>query len=220
MTIHSTNNVLIENNVCFDIAGNAFFFLENAIEVGNRFIGNLGMMVRSSFLLPSDAQPSTFWITNANNTFIGNVASGSDNTGFWYFACTTPLNGDAGLRIQPEIAPWGVFDDNIAHTCRIGLRFDEGIDPVFGRFLPGAIDPRAGGTLSGARVPIIVRWALIHHAYDMGYWIRTTVFGDFICEGCIASDNRLSYRLAFHHQLRDALVVGASNNYICSRANS
>jgi hypothetical protein len=82
MTIHSTNNVLIENNVCFEIIGHAFF-IENAMETGNRFIGNLGMTVRVGYLLPTDSQPSIFWITNANN-FIGNIASGSENTCYWY----------------------------------------------------------------------------------------------------------------------------------------
>jgi hypothetical protein len=213
MTIHSTNNVQIENNVCFDIIGHAFF-LENAIETGNRFFRNLGMTVRAGSLLPTDLQPSTFWITNANNTFIENIASGSENTAFWYLGNTAPLNDAFGMQIKPSLAPWGVFDSNIAHTCRMGLRLDEQLDPVSGVFIPGSIDPRRNDT---TRMPILVNRTFIHHAYDMGYWIRTSVHGDFICTNCISSDCKLGHRLSFHHQLRDSLIVGNSANSKCSQ---
>jgi hypothetical protein len=59
------------------------FFLENAIEVGNKFYRNLGMQIRKGELLKTDSQPTIFWITNANNSFEGNIASGSANTCFW-----------------------------------------------------------------------------------------------------------------------------------------
>jgi cell migration-inducing and hyaluronan-binding protein len=217
MTIHSTNNVLIENNICFDIVGHAYF-LENAVEYGNKFFGNLGMMIRSGFVLPSDAQPTVFWITNPNNTYIGNVASGSDNTCYWYLA-NYPLNGDAGTPIYPFLAPWGGFENNVAHTCRVGVRLDERLDPVSGVFLGGSIDPRLTGKPSSERMPIIMKSAVIHHTYDMAVWIRTSLSGDFICRDCVTADNRLSFRLAFHQQLKDSLIVGVSSNSLCSRDN-
>ncbi len=35
-------------------------------------------------LLPSDNTVSAYWITNPDNSFIDNVAAGSDQTGFWF----------------------------------------------------------------------------------------------------------------------------------------
>jgi hypothetical protein len=76
----------------------------------------------------------------------------------------------------PAHAPWGIFEANVAHTCRIGLHFDMRVDPITGEFANGQIDPRNGSKLN----------------------------------------SRLGYRLAFHHQVRDSLIVGISNNYKCS----
>ena len=58
---------------------------EDGIETGNQYIRNLGLVTRgSSSLLNTDQLPATFWITNPNNTFIGNAAAGSRAYGFWY----------------------------------------------------------------------------------------------------------------------------------------
>src|SRR5690606_24935249 len=35
-------------------------------------------------LLPSDNTVASYWITNPDNSFIDNVAAGSDETGFWF----------------------------------------------------------------------------------------------------------------------------------------
>jgi|LauGreDrversion4_1035100.scaffolds.fasta_scaffold330042_1 hypothetical protein len=61
------------------------FFLEDGIETGNIFDGNLGFMTLPSMsLLQTDAQPATFWITHPNNTYRNNVGAGStQGYGFW-----------------------------------------------------------------------------------------------------------------------------------------
>jgi len=45
VTIHGTDNVLVENNVTYDTVGHCFF-LEDGIETGNQFIHNLGMLTK------------------------------------------------------------------------------------------------------------------------------------------------------------------------------
>jgi cell migration-inducing and hyaluronan-binding protein len=112
VTVHGTNNVRVENNVTFNTVGHCFF-LEDAVETGNQFIANLGIMTKCHptlpcepthlgpaglatssggaagqrsphILLPSDNTASTFWITNPNNVYRDNVAAGSDMVGFWF----------------------------------------------------------------------------------------------------------------------------------------
>jgi cell migration-inducing and hyaluronan-binding protein len=45
VTVHGTNNVRVENNVTYNTVGHCFF-LEDAVETGNQFVHNLGMMTR------------------------------------------------------------------------------------------------------------------------------------------------------------------------------
>jgi cell migration-inducing and hyaluronan-binding protein len=45
VTVHGTNNVRVENNVTFNTVGHCFF-LEDAVETGNQFIHNLGMLTK------------------------------------------------------------------------------------------------------------------------------------------------------------------------------
>ncbi len=45
VTVHGTNDVRVENNVAYNTVGHCFF-LEDAVETGNQFIHNLGMMTK------------------------------------------------------------------------------------------------------------------------------------------------------------------------------
>jgi nitrous oxidase accessory protein NosD len=72
--LHQTNEVLVEDNVAFDILGHCYF-LEDGVEVNNTFRNNLGADVKKATKLLSeltgrietDNMPSVFWISNAAN---------------------------------------------------------------------------------------------------------------------------------------------------------
>jgi cell migration-inducing and hyaluronan-binding protein len=110
VTVHGTNNLRIQNNVTYNTVGHCYF-MEDAVEHGNQFIHNLGMMTKchpdgkpcvstnlgpagsgprpngqtaKDILLPSDNTASTFWITNPDNIYKDNVAAGSEAIGFWF----------------------------------------------------------------------------------------------------------------------------------------
>src|SRR5690348_14733789 len=113
VTVHGTNFLDIENNVTYNNIGHCFF-LEDAVEHGNQFVHNLGILTKchpdapcvptnlapfkteggknflpdgqnaKDILIPSDNTASTFWITNPDNVYRDNVAAGSDSTGFWF----------------------------------------------------------------------------------------------------------------------------------------
>lgn len=60
------------------------YYQEDGIETGNRYLNNLGVLCRGSLsLLNTDQLPAVFWITNPNNTFVGNAAAASRAYGFW-----------------------------------------------------------------------------------------------------------------------------------------
>src|ERR1700742_845340 len=45
VTVHGTNNVRVENNVTYNTVGHCFF-LEDAVETGNQFVRNLGILTK------------------------------------------------------------------------------------------------------------------------------------------------------------------------------
>jgi cell migration-inducing and hyaluronan-binding protein len=114
VTVHGTNNLLIQNNVTYNTVGHCYF-LEDAVETGNQFVHNLGILTKchpdgkpcvptnlgpagsketsqpgasgqsaKDVLIPSDNTASMFWITNPDNIYRDNVAAGSEEVGFWF----------------------------------------------------------------------------------------------------------------------------------------
>ena len=146
ITVHGTNKALVKNNVCFNHFGHGYF-LEDGNETKNRLENNLGMLSRrvpaDRALLVSDVSgsplrysaPATFWISNPDNYVVGNVASGSQGTGFWNsfhraLRCTT--QGCVVDRRNPNLRPaetktWA-FRNNTAHTANVGFTWDGAAD--------------------------------------------------------------------------------------------
>jgi len=104
VTVHGTNNVRVQNNVTYNTVGHCFF-LEDAVETGNQFVHNLGMMTRchpdGSPCVPTNLGPFKVaggknFDTNGQNA--KDILIPSDNTAstFWI---TNPDN---------------IFRDNVA----------------------------------------------------------------------------------------------------------
>jgi cell migration-inducing and hyaluronan-binding protein len=165
VTVHGTDNLLIQNNVTYNTVGHCFF-VEDGIEQGNKFIRNLAIQTKchptlecvptniapngempplffdraayrqESFhggktLLPSDNTVSSFWITNPNNSYIDNVAAGSDQAGFWLSLPHHPNGAFLGSEIASKTFPRRLllraFRGNTAHSNYDGFMFDRNI---------------------------------------------------------------------------------------------
>ena len=156
VTIHATDNLLVENNVTYNTVGHCFF-MEDAVETGNMVVKNLGIQTKCHptlpcqptglflpiqntdgqkaphILLPSDNTAATFWITNPDNTYRDNVAAGSDSTGYWM---AFPTNGigaflgtEKGENTWPGRSPLREFSGNVAHSNFDGFMLDRGPRP-------------------------------------------------------------------------------------------
>ena len=83
-------------------------------------------------LLPSDNTVASFWITNPDNTYIGNVAAGSDQVGFWLSIPQHPNGQFLGTEIAANTwsrrTPLRKFDGNTAHSNFDGFLIDRHID--------------------------------------------------------------------------------------------
>jgi hypothetical protein len=129
---HGTHNLTITNNVAHETFGHCFM-LEDGGERHNSFIRNLGASTRAATRLvrpfESDASnPSTFWCSNPVNTWIGNVAAGSANSGYWFELQrmvrppTSLMKSSIGLP-SPRQLRLKLFVDNVAHSnAEHGLR--------------------------------------------------------------------------------------------------
>jgi hypothetical protein len=124
IVVHQTNGVTVQDNVAFNISNHAFVWAEDGNEVRNRFIGNLGVYVRSpepaDFAFPiantllantsqAEFRAATFWGRSFSVTMTGNIAAGSvDGIGFFFdrFSGGLGVNEGSGL----------VFSNNIAHA--------------------------------------------------------------------------------------------------------
>ena len=64
-------------------------------------------------LLPSDNTVASYWITNPDNTFIDNVAAGSDQDGFWL---SLPMHPKARSRARRSARTSGRAERRCAHS--------------------------------------------------------------------------------------------------------
>jgi cell migration-inducing and hyaluronan-binding protein len=188
VTIHGTDNLLVENNVTYNTVGHCFF-MEDGIETGNQVIRNLGIQTKCHptlpceptnlvlayqstegqrsphVLIPSDNTVSTFWITNPDNTYRDNVAAGSDQIGFWMAFPTNPTGAFEGTEISANTWPGRSrlreFRGNTAHSNFDGLMLDRG--------------PNAAGTFGIAGPNLISR----ADPADPNSEVVAAVFDDF-----------------------------------------
>ena len=83
-------------------------------------------------LLPSDNTASSFWITNPDNSYIDNVAAGSDQAGFWLSLPHHPNGAFLGSEIASKTFPRRLllraFRGNTAHSNYDGFMFDRNIN--------------------------------------------------------------------------------------------
>jgi len=121
VTIHGTQQAHVEDNVCYDHVGHGFFFEEGS-EVGNRLLGNLGILTRrprnDQMVTQADELASTFWVTNPDNLVRGNVAAGSEAFGIWYALPPEPTGFTAGTPHRPSKTPIWEFKNNTTHSNR------------------------------------------------------------------------------------------------------
>jgi cell migration-inducing and hyaluronan-binding protein len=130
VTVHGSDNAVVQNNVCYDHTGHGYF-MEDGAETGNLIEGNLGLSARvptgTDRLLGSDSRPATFWITNPDNTIRGNVAAGSKGFGFWCAFPASPTGLSVGEPNLPRTTPLREFSGNVAHSNNSGgLNVDDG----------------------------------------------------------------------------------------------
>ena len=128
VVVHGTNKLRIEENVAFDTKGHCYM-TEDGMEMNNQFIRNLGAQTGiPATIIPnngsngdeSDGAPSTFWISAPTNYFEGNVAAGSEHSGYWFEPKLRGVRASMYPQLNPMVSPLGSFKDNVAHSNTAG----------------------------------------------------------------------------------------------------
>ena len=221
VVLHASNGVSVENNVCHDIAGHAFF-LEDAVERHNVLRGNLALRIRQSTEPLLDHErvdfqqgPSGFWITNPDNTVTGNAVADSVGPGMWLSFPNEAQGLSAGVDMQPVHLPIGVFESNVAHSNDgPGINIDWVQFNAEGEVRPNKWEPTSDGQPSGdhekwVRVPL--RKVTTYKNGDSGIWNRATL-PDY--EEWISADNVGVFfnGAGDNGVIRRSLIVGTSLN--------
>src|SRR5690606_33383940 len=196
---------------------------ENSFTNENRQAYRAASISGKDTLLPSDNTVSSYWITNPDNSFVGNVAAGSDANGFWMSLPEHPN----GQFLDTEISKntWSrrmhlrEFRDNVAHSNFDGFMFDRNIneDNTFNL---------AGNTYLPKENPADPSSKTLETHFDNltsyknrngGFWGRGELF---VVRNLKAADNAIGMTMssgAFGNEavttlLVDSLVVGETDN--------
>jgi hypothetical protein len=174
-------------------------------------------------LLPSDNTVAAFWITNPDNSFIDNVAAGSDENGFWFSVPMHPqgafLDTDISKATWPRRTPVRAFRGNVAHSNFDGFMIDRHINPdnTFGTASIPLLPLKDPNNLESEALETHFENLTSYKNRNGGLWGR----GDlYVYSNAKFADNAIGMTQAagdigtskFHARLVDSLVVGETEN--------
>ncbi|HET9943302.1 MAG TPA: G8 domain-containing protein, partial [Terriglobia bacterium] len=174
-------------------------------------------------LLPSDNTVAAYWITNPDNSFIDNVAAGSDQTGFWFSLPMHPQGQFAGTEISktiwPRRTPVRAFRGNVSHSNFDGFMIDRHIneDNTFGTASIPLLPLKDPNDLESEVLETHFENLTSYKNRNGGLWGR----GDmYVYSNAKFADNAIGMTqaagdigsLPFSARLVDSLVVGETEN--------
>ena len=216
-SIHGTHNLHIGGNVGYDTIGHGFY-LEDGIEHGNVIENNFGAGLRNatnSLPTPADNEASVFWISNPDNIVRGNVAAGSEHTGFWLGFPEHPIGLSATDSVWPRRTPLLEFADNISHSNEARGLFVDGAENADRTTSVTWYEPRKVPSDGNSPVvpPVFQRFVAYKNRNE-GSWLRS--FSRPVMQSPKYADNYMSAYFASLSGkpgfIQDALVVGETAN--------
>lgn len=219
VTIHGTWGTLVDNNVAYDHIGHGIF-LEDGSEINNIISNNLVLGTKNAAseaeaLLDTDfgldalqnASPSSFWITNPDNTFLNNVVAGSEGTAYWFAMPDAPTGlseSDPALSgMRPRQTDLKEFSGNVAHSCLSAFDINDRLDNNHSLKANGSIQAPNPFIIEGFTV-FANRLALYSGIGDQEE--------DVIFDNCMSSDNEIHNMFASRTVVRNLVFIADSDN--------
>jgi hypothetical protein len=174
-------------------------------------------------LLPSDNTVASYWITNPDNTYVDNVAAGSDENGFWLSLPEHPngafLDTDISKATWPRRTKIREFKGNVAHSNFDGFMFDRNIavDNTFGLTGNSHMPKENPADNNSKTVETVFENLTSYKNRNGGVWGRGEMH---TFRNLKVADNAIGYthasgtagRDAFTSQVVDSLFVGETEN--------
>ena len=190
---------------------------------GNRQAIRQASMSGTDTLLPSDNTVAAYWITNPDNTFIDNVAAGSDANGFWLSLPEHPIGKFLGTDIAQNIWPrrtrFREFRNNTAHSNFDGFMFDRNInvENVFGLAGPSYMPKENPADPNSKSVETHFENLTTYKNRNGGVWARGEMH---VFRNLKAADNAIGFTSStgsfgddlFTSLVVDSLFVGETEN--------
>lgn len=216
--LHDTQGALFDNNFAFNVTGHCYF-LEEGAERGNTLSNNVAIFVKPGTLLPSDIDPSGFWISNPQNNFTGNHAVGCTH-GFWFAMPDRPtgLTKDKYPDVRPRYTPLLHFSHNHAHSMdRKGLFIDDGVEDDLGNVRLMYYSPQATPyvevnhqTANAISLRTVYSNLVVWKCRQHGVWIRSA---NYEIRDTVFIDNAVGAQvIGIAAGVVNSLFVGASPN--------
>ena len=189
----------------------------------NRATYRAASMSAKDTLLPSDNTVAAYWITNPDNTFVDNVAAGSDANGFWFSLPEHPngafLDTDASKATWPRRTRLREFRNNTAHSNFDGFMFDRNINAenVFGLAGPSYMPRENPADNNSRRLEVHLENLTTWKNRNGGFWGRGELF---LVSNLKTADNAIGYTMStgslgddvFTSRVVDSLFVGETEN--------
>src|SRR6202789_2070273 len=189
----------------------------------NRATYRADSMSGKDTLLPSDNTVTAFWITNPDNTFIDNVAAGSDENGFWWSLPEHPQGKFEGTEISkttwPRRTRMAEFRGNVAHSNFDGFMLDRNInrENVFGLAGPSHIAKENPADENSKSVESLLADLTAYKNRNGGVWGRGELH---VFRNLKAADNAIGFTNStgsfgadtFTSLVVDSLFVGETDN--------
>jgi len=192
VNIDGTDNVMISDNIAHRHQGHCFAVQGNN-ETGNVFHNNIGVeSLYSSSSINDDSEdisPATFYIAYPTNTWIGNVAAGSEAYGFWFKFTKQSTEFLDGFK-----APLTRFEDNKSHSNKwFGIRVS-----------PYGYNPTDTATFANSTI-----------YRNRGQGIYTHNTGNIVIDGGYFADNKIAIDLIQDNTvtIQNVTIVGFSPEY-------
>src|SRR4029079_9634064 len=196
---------------------------ENSFTNENRQAYRAASISGKDTLLPSDNTVAAYWITNPDNTFIDNVASGSDANGFWLSLPQHPigkfLGTDIAQNIWPRRTKFREFRNNTAHSNFDGFMFDRNInvENVFGLAGPSYMPKENPGDPNSKSVETLFENLTSYKNRNGGVWGRGEMH---VFRNLKSADNAIVFTSStgsfgddlFTSLVVDSLFVGETEN--------
>ena len=127
--LSGVKNLVVQNNIIYGTAGHGIF-TSYGTEQDNLITKNLVIDTRISWVLQeSDLNPASFYLTSPRNIITDNRAAGSDSYGFMLDLAENSVGPAYSLDICPVGAQLNIFDDNMAHSNKYGMRINGNYSP-------------------------------------------------------------------------------------------